>query len=86
MLNICLYHCDVITIAEMKVYSVWGIQSSLRSSVVYKYKYNRCNSVYVGKTSRHLSTRIAEDMGISLSNPPFSQISKQFIDIHIRQG
>ena len=53
---------------------------SIQSSVIYKYTCNRCNAVYIGKTSRHLSTRIAEYMGISfrtgltLTSPPFSQI------------
>ena len=52
----------------------------LRSSLAYKYKCNRCNSVYIGKTSRHLSTRISEHLGISyrtavpLTTPPFSAI------------
>ena len=52
----------------------------LRSSLVYKYNCNRCNSVYVGKTSRHLSTRVSEHLGVSyrtsvpLTNPPFSAI------------
>ena len=53
---------------------------TVQSLVVYKYICNRCNSVYVGKTSRHLSTRISEHIGISfrtgipLTSPPFSQI------------
>ena len=52
----------------------------LRSSLVYKYVCNRCNAVYVGKTSRHLLTRVSEHRGVSyrtsvpLSNPPFSAI------------
>ena len=56
------------------------IPDPLRSSVVYKYTCNRCNSIYVGMTSRHLSTRIAEHLGVSfrsglaLTSPPFSQI------------
>ena len=52
----------------------------LRSSLVYKYVCNRCKSVYIGKTSRHLSTRISEPLEISyrtavpLTNPPLSAI------------
>ena len=52
----------------------------LMSSLVYKYVCNRCQSVYIGKTSRHLSTRISEHMGVSyrtsvpLTSPPFSAI------------
>ena len=52
----------------------------LRSSIVYKYECNRCKSVYIGKTSRHLSTRVSEHLGVSyrtavpLTNPPFSAI------------
>ena len=68
------------------------IPTSLRSSVIYKYNCSRCNSVYVGKTSRHLSTRIAEHLGVSfrtgkkLSSPPFSQISKHYEEEHINEG
>ena len=52
----------------------------LMSSLIYKYNCSRCNSVYVGKTSRHLSTRVSEHIGVSyrtsvpLSSPPFSAI------------
>ena len=54
---------------------------SIQSSVIYNFTCNRCNAVYIGKTSRYLSTRIAEHMGISfrtgltLTSQPFSQIS-----------
>ena len=60
----------------------------LRSSLVYKYVCNRCNSVYIGKTSRHLHTRISEHLGISyrtsvpLTNPPFSAIRNHTLTNH----
>ena len=38
---------------------------SIQSSVIYNFRCNRCNAVYIGKTSRHLSTRIADHIGIS---------------------
>ena len=52
----------------------------LRSSLVYKYQCDRCNSVYIGKTLRHFSVRISEHRGLSyrtnkpLLSPPFSSI------------
>ena len=54
------------------------VPDSLRSSLVYKFTCDRCQSVYVGKTSRHLAVRISEHLGESyrtgslLSSPPFS--------------
>ena len=56
------------------------VPNELQSSVVYKYECHRCNSVYVGKTSRQLRVRIFEHLGRSirtnrpLSKPPFSAI------------
>ena len=56
------------------------IPLSLRSRIVYKYKCQCCNALYVGETVRHFHKRISEHMGISgytgkpLSKPPFSNI------------
>ena len=38
---------------------------ALKSGVVYKYQCGGCNATYIGKTKRHLHTRISEHMGIS---------------------
>ena len=38
------------------------VPRSLRSYVVYKFKCAGCNSVYIGETSRHLSTRVREHL------------------------
>ena len=37
----------------------------LSSNLVYKYTCPQCNEAYVGETSRHLKTRIAEHKGVS---------------------
>ena len=56
------------------------IPLSLRSRIVYKYKCQCCNALYVGETVRHLHKRISERMGIlgctgkPLSKPLFSNI------------
>ena len=56
------------------------IPDKLRSSLIYKYQCDRCNSVYIGKTIRHFSVRISEHRGLSyrtnrpLLSPPFSSI------------
>ena len=38
------------------------VPRSLRSNIVYKFTCAECNSVYVGETSRHLSTRVREHL------------------------
>ena len=57
-----------------------SLPCSLRSSLVYSYSCSRCESQYVGETSRLLGMRIAEHMGTSyrtnipLTVPPHSSI------------
>ena len=56
------------------------IPLSLRSRIVYNYKCQCCNALYVRETVRHFHKRISEHMGISaftgklLLKPPFSNI------------
>ena len=56
------------------------IPIDLQSSLVYKYSCDSCKASYIGKTKRHLRSRIAEHLGRSartnarISNPPFSAI------------
>ena len=38
------------------------VNKSLRSCVVYKFTCAECNSIYIGETSRHLSTRLREHL------------------------
>ena len=38
------------------------VHRSLRSCVVYKFSCAGCNSVYIGETTRHLSTRVREHL------------------------
>ena len=65
-----------------------NIPTPLMSSLVYQYNCNRCNSIYVGKTTRHLATRISEHRGISprtgaqLGKPIFSSIRNHVYNIH----
>ena len=57
-----------------------SVDDSLVSSQIYKFDCNRCNSIYVGKTTTHLAVYIIEHIGISYrtlllsSLPPFSVI------------
>jgi len=39
-----------------------SVPRSLRSCVVYKFTCSGCNSVYVGETCRHISTRVREHL------------------------
>ena len=63
-----------------------SLSSSVRSNVVYQYACGECSAVYIGETSRHLRTRIAEHRGISsrtgnlLQTRPNSNIYRHFID------
>ena len=56
------------------------ISLCLRSRIVYKYKCQCCNALYVGESVRHFHKRNPEHMGISaftgksLSRPSFSKI------------
>ena len=53
---------------------------ALQSLIVYNFSCSSCNAQYVGKTARHLATRIAEHKGVSprtnveLTAPSFSAI------------
>ena len=37
----------------------------LRSNVVYKFSFGRCNATYYGETCRHLNIRVGEHSGVS---------------------
>ena len=75
---------NVVFTSNFKIKSFFSFKDKIpdcvRSSLVYKYTCGGCNATYIGKTSRHLSTRISEHLGqsyrtgINLSNPPFSAI------------
>ena len=41
------------------------IPDTVRSNIVYCYKCGMCDSKYIGETSRHYTTRVAEHMGVS---------------------
>ena len=52
----------------------------MQSDLVYEYSCGQCDAKYIGETSRHLKTRVAEHKGLSnrtgnpLLNPPHSSI------------
>ena len=60
--------------------------NSVLSNIVYKFSCAQCSATYIGETSRHFSTRVAEHRGISsrtgklLLNPPNSNILSHYID------
>ena len=62
------------------------LSSPVRSGVVYEYSCGECSAKYIGETTRHLHTRIAEHKGISprtgnlLQNPPNSNIYRHYAD------
>jgi hypothetical protein len=63
------------------------IPLNLRSHVVYQFECQCCNALYLGKTCRHLHTRISEHCGISaLTGNPLSCVSKSSISDHSREA
>jgi hypothetical protein len=63
------------------------IPLNLRSHVVYQFKCQCCNALYLGKTCRHLHTRISEHRGISaLTGNPLSCVSKSSISDHSKEA
>ena len=63
------------------------IPSSIRSNVVYKYSCGICHSTYIGETSRHYTTRVAEHMGISpLTGRPMGKITSKIYQHFLDTG
>ena len=58
---------------------------SVRSNIVYQYKCAQCDATYIGETTRHFSTRVAEHRGVSsrtgrlLLNSPNSNIYSHYL-------
>ena len=63
-------NCNVIFKNDCTISSYFShkdtLETSMRSNVVYGFSCSQCNATYVGETSRHLKTRIAEHRGISV--------------------
>lgn len=62
--NLRLIFCNNNTIANMFPYKDL-IPQDVKSNIVYKYSCGMCDSTYIGETTRHYKTRIAEHMGVS---------------------
>ena len=64
------------------------IPFSLRSCVVYRFSCGGCNATYIGKTKRHLATRISEHRSVSvrtgkpLKSAPHSAIREHSHNCH----
>ena len=71
---------------------MWGknsprIPQSVRSNVVYKYCCGICNSTYIGETTRHYTTRIAEHKGVSpLTGRPMGKITSKIYQHFLDTG
>ena len=63
------------------------IPVSVQSNVVYKYCCGICHSTYIGETTRHYTTRIAEHKGISpLTGRPMSKITSKIYQHFFETG
>ena len=59
------------------------IPFAIRSRVVYKFKCQWCQSLYIGETFRHLHTRVSEHLGVSAyTGKPLSYTSKSSVLAH----
>ena len=83
-INLKIIFVNNLTISSMFPFKD-PIPDDLKSNVVYKFKCGICNSTYIGETTRHFKTRVAEHMGISprtgkpVKNPK-SNVYKHFQD------
>ena len=53
-----------------------SVPECFKSHVVYEFKCARCNSSYVGRTCRHLATRIGEHLRTDYSSTIFQHLNK----------
>ena len=59
----------------------------LRSNIVYKYDCGICHSTYIGETTRHYTTRIAEHKGVSpLTGAPMSRVHSNIYQHSVDTG
>ena len=57
------------------------------SNIVYIYKCGICNSRYIGETSRHYTTRVAEHMGVSpRTGAPMARINSNVYSHFLESG
>ena len=62
------------------------IPLALRSRVVYKFKCQCCESLYIGETIRHLHARVSEHMGVSAyTGKPISFTTLSAVLTHHKQ-
>ena len=63
------------------------VPKCIRSNIVYKYHCGICNSTYIGETTRHYTTRIAEHKGVSpLTGAPMSKVNSHIYEHFIATG
>ena len=64
-----------------------NIPNIVRSNIVYIYKCGICNSRYIGETSRHYTTRVAEHMGVSpRTGAPMARINSNVYSHFLESG
>ena len=68
MNRFCKYYCKSLNIkialTSFKVTDMFNVKEPIpKFFVVYKFVCPGCNACYIGKTTRHLSTRIKEQLG-----------------------
>ena len=64
-----------------------GVPKLMKSNIVYKFECGICHSTYIGETTRHYATRIAEHKGISpLTGAPMSKVNSHIYDHYFQTG
>ena len=84
--NVRLIFSNNMTISRMFPFKDC-VPKCIRSNVVYKYKCGICYSTYIGETTRHYTTRIAEHKGVSpLTGAPMSRVNSHIYQHFVDTG
>ena len=63
------------------------VPKCIRSNIVYQYNCGMCNSTYIGETTRHYKTRVAEHRGISpLTGAPMARVNSHIYGHFLESG
>ena len=85
-INVRLIFSNSMTIGRMFPFKD-RIPKCARSNIIYKYSCGICNSTYIGETTRHYKTRIAEHKGISpLTGAPMSRVTSHIYQHFFETG
>ena len=84
--NVRLIFSNQFTVGKMFPFKDM-VPKCIRSNIVYKYDCGICHSTYIGETTRHYTTRIAEHKGVSpLTGAPMSKVNSHIYQHFLETG